>query len=101
MMLWLYLHFPALLLDTLVRDNAVQTPLVVLSHASGQVCQANTLAREFGIQTGNDLGTASALCHGLQVADYDEQAETARLHQLATLLYQSVPIFSPTRLMAC
>ncbi|MBV7297302.1 Y-family DNA polymerase [Enterovibrio paralichthyis] len=94
MMLWLYLHFPALLLDTLVRDNAVKTPLVVLSHASGQVCQANTQAREFGIQTGNDLGTASALCHGLQVADYDEQAETARLHQLATLLYQvSADIF--------
>ncbi|CZF81015.1 DNA polymerase IV [Grimontia celer] len=88
MILWLYLHFPALLLDTLIRDNKVEAPLIVLSRTTGTVYQVNAQAREYGIVTGNDLGTASALCHGLDVADYDEQAESDRLRQLASLLYQ-------------
>lgn len=87
MNIWLYLHFPALLLDTLIRDNQVETPLIVLSRTSGKAVQVNAQARGHGITIGSDLGTASALCHGLDVADYDQQAETARLLQLAALLY--------------
>ncbi|KXF82432.1 Y-family DNA polymerase [Enterovibrio coralii] len=88
MTLWLYLHFPTLLLDTLIRDNSTDSPLIVLSRATGHVWQANQAAIDSGIRIGNDLGTASALCHALDVVDYDEQQESARLHQLAALLYQ-------------
>ncbi|MGF1707991.1 Y-family DNA polymerase [Enterovibrio baiacu] len=102
MMLWLYLYFPALFLNTLERDNDNQSPLIVLSRATGNVCQANQQAQEHGIRLGNDLGTASALCHALNVVDYDEEKEAERVQQLASLIYQvnaDIIVHAPAGLM--
>ncbi|MEZ8143820.1 DNA polymerase Y family protein [Enterovibrio sp. FF113] len=101
-MLWLYLYFPALLLNTIERDNGSESPLIVLSRTNGEVCQANLAAREHGIVPSNDLGTASALCHGLHVMDYDEKQEAERLLQLAALIYHvnaDIVLYKPNGLL--
>ncbi|WP_407334273.1 Y-family DNA polymerase [Enterovibrio sp. 27052020O] len=101
-MLWLYLYFPDLQLNTLERDNSSESPLIVLSRTSGGVYQVNLAAREQGVALGNDLGTASALCHGLQVVDYDEKKETERLLQLAALIYHvnaDIVVYAPNGLL--
>ncbi|MGF1769755.1 DNA polymerase Y family protein [Enterovibrio makurazakiensis] len=102
MMLWISFYFPALLLNTLERDNGSTLPLIILSGSNGSVCQANQSAFEHGITLGNDLGTASALCHTLHVVNYDGKNEAERLLQLASVLYQvnaDIVLYPPNGLL--
>ncbi|MFD2176329.1 Y-family DNA polymerase [Veronia pacifica] len=87
MMIWLYLHFPQLLLDTLSSDNVVTGPLAILTPTDRLVCQANQKARDTGVLPGTGLATASALCRSLTIFDYVPSKETKRLHALASTLY--------------
>lgn len=103
--LWLYLHFPALQLDSLFQSQpqtapstAINSelamplqaalPLCLLDSSTLLIKQVNTAAIQQGIQTGMTLSMASALCHDLQVLPYQEEQELLYLQQIAALLYQ-------------
>jgi protein ImuB len=103
--LWLYLHFPALQLDSLFQSQPqtapsttinselamplqAALPLCLLDSSSLLIKQLNIAALQQGIQTGMTLSMASALCHDLQVLPYQEEQELLYLQQIAALLYQ-------------
>ncbi|RVU35608.1 DNA polymerase Y family protein [Rheinheimera riviphila] len=109
--LWVYLHFPALQLDSLFQSlhqpaplEGAQPPLAapastpaptptspalcLLDPGSFLIKQLNTAARQQGIQAGMTLSMASALCHDLQVLPYQAAQELQYLQQIAALLYQ-------------
>ncbi len=86
MQLWLYLHFPALQLDALFAEQSDQ-PIVLVDGQRFQIIQANSLALEHGIKIGMGLGSASALCHQLQVHPYQAGQEQQTLLDIAQWLY--------------
>lgn len=97
MQVWIYLHFPALQLDALYSDES-DKPLAIVESTRFKVVQCNTLAEEQGIQHGMGLGSASALCHQLQVHPYDEKIEQQTLHDIAQWLYMvtsDIALFPP------
>lgn len=83
--LWLYLHFPSLQLDCL--HSKPGQPVVVLNKADNRIIQLNQTAYQCGIRSGMGLGTAASLCHGLQVAEYQQQLESDKLKDIACWLY--------------
>jgi protein ImuB len=98
MLLWLYLHFPTLQLDTLfasfkqAQPNATdkQQEALAVAIVDGRrhsVVQANTHALEQGVTLGMGLGSAAALCQDLQVHPYDSDVEARRLQDIAQWLY--------------
>ena len=107
--LWVYLHFPALQLDSLFQSLHQPAPLEVfqpplpapastpaptppavclLDPGTFLIKQLNKAARQQGIQAGMTLSMASALCHDLQVLPYQAAQELQYLQQIAALLYQ-------------
>jgi len=105
MALWLYLHFPALQLDSLfqpagqhAQPNACNNASHSAAEVTPAVClldthsllikQLNTAAALHGIKTGMTLSMACALCHDLQVLPYQAEQELLYLQQIAALLYQ-------------
>lgn len=86
--LWLYLHFPQLQLDKLYCQEQAAAATVILDAASNQIKQLNAAARQAGLQEGMGLGTAAALCHQLQVLQYQYALEQQQLQELAQGLYQ-------------
>lgn len=96
--LWCYLHFPSLLLDSLLQqpssalDPALPCALVDAEH---RLLQLNARARQAGLTTGSGLASAAALCHELQLQPYDYSAETRLLQQLALCLYQHCADLAP------
>ncbi|WP_162046012.1 Y-family DNA polymerase [Vibrio taketomensis] len=97
MQLWLYLHFPTLQLDALFAGQNQAQPdsvneddnaaIVVVDGRRFQIVQANFVALELGIQCGMGLGSASALCHQLQVHPYNAKVEQQTLLDIAQWLY--------------
>lgn len=83
--LWLYLHFSSLQLDCLY--GKADQPVVVLNKDENRIIQLNQAAYQCGIQPGMGLGTAASLCHGLQVAEYQQQLESNKLKDIASWLY--------------
>lgn len=83
---WIYLHFPTLQLDALFAEQA-STPLAIVEAKRFNIVQCNQSAREQGIQPGMGLGSASAMCHQLQVHPYDQNAEQQTLLDIAQWLY--------------
>ena len=101
MQVWLYLHFPTLQLDALYSEQ-VQQPLVVVDSKRFQIVQCNFAAHEQGIRPGMGLGSASALCHSLQVHPYDEKVEQQTLLDIAQWLYMvtsDLVLFPPQGLL--
>jgi protein ImuB len=103
--LWLYLHFPALQLDSLFQSphqpapqklshpplagpEPSPPPLCLLDAGTFLIKQLNTAAQQQGIKAGMTLSMASALCHDLQVLPYQAEQELQYLQQIAALLYQ-------------
>jgi len=91
MQLWLYLHFPTLQLDALFSETSLTQPheqaIVIVDGQRFQIVQANQHALKLGIQLGMGLGSASALCHELQVHPYQQKIEQQTLTDIAQWLY--------------
>ncbi|TLU64815.1 DNA polymerase Y family protein [Thalassotalea litorea] len=100
-MLWLYLHFPSLQLDSLYQtDNAL--PVAIVHGRKSDVVQRNENAKKSGIKIGMGLGSAAALCPDLQVLAYDEKQETAKLTHIAQWLYlvtADISLYPPNGLL--
>ncbi len=92
--LWMYLHFPALQLDSLFcqpqpgQPIAEPPPLCLLDSDTLLIKQLNASATQQGIKTGMTLSMACALCHELQVLPYQNELELQYLQQIAAQLYQ-------------
>ncbi|PPC79358.1 nucleotidyltransferase [Pokkaliibacter plantistimulans] len=105
-MLWLYLHFPRLQLETLYqpeRQEEGRLPaIVVLDAQHNRVVQINQVASAAGIQLGMGLGTAASLSQELQVVEYQPQREAAKLQEIAHWLYDvtaDISLFPPQGLV--
>ncbi|BDX04514.1 Y-family DNA polymerase [Planctobacterium marinum] len=85
--LWLYLHFPALQMDcqfATENDKAI----IILDAKDNRIRQLNSQAQQAGLKPGMGLGSASALCHELQVEPYNPDYETNKIKHLCDSLYQ-------------
>lgn len=83
---WIYLHFPTLQLDRLFSEQD-SLPVAIVDSKRFKVVQCNPAATEQGIELGMGLGSASALCHQLQVHPYDAEAEQQAILNIAQWLY--------------
>lgn len=98
-MLWLYLHFPKLQLDTLfsgLSDN----PVCIIDKTT--IVQINSAAEKQGIRLGMGLGSAASLCPTLQVHPYKSEAEEKKLKEIAHWLYlltSDIALFPPSGLL--
>ena len=93
-MLWLYLHFPSLQLDTLFNSNELgssedsrEQPIIIVDEKDHRVLQANPAALQSGISLGMGLGSAAALCHNLHVHPYSIELEKSKLKEIAQWAY--------------
>lgn len=90
--MWLYCHFPQLLLDNRVRlQPGVDTlPLAFyqLQGSDSVIVQCNALARKAGVKPSLQTVMAISLCEPLQLVEYCPEREQQALQQLAARLYQ-------------
>ncbi|MEZ9266244.1 DNA polymerase Y family protein [Vibrio splendidus] len=98
-MLWLYLHFPSLQLDTLFNselsnsekvhsnEESHEQPIIIVDEKDHRVLQANQAALQSGISLGMGLGSAAALCHNLHVHPYSIELEKSKLKEIAQWAY--------------
>ncbi|WP_117234425.1 Y-family DNA polymerase [Vibrio maerlii] len=84
-MLWLYLHFPTLQLDSLFAD--IEQPIAVVDGLHHHIVQVNQAAKEVGIKSGMGLASAAALCHDIQVHQYNAEIEHNKIKDIAQWLY--------------
>lgn len=89
-MLWLYLHFPHLLLDHLRRAHEAPGAMVIVSGPQQLVAQVCPQAQQQGVQVGMRLKTALTLVPDLAIHPADSAQETAVLAQQARWLYRYV-----------
>ena len=94
-MLWLYLHFPHLLLDHLRRCHGNQGALVIIDDASHQVLQACPAAKDQGIKPGMRLKTALSLSPDLHIARADAPQQARILEDQARWLYRHAAFIVP------
>ncbi|KPQ01119.1 DNA polymerase Y family protein [Marinobacter sp. HL-58] len=87
-MLWLYLHFPHLLLDHIRRSRENHGALVVVEGSGQKVIQACPEARAQGVQAGMRLKTAISLIPELGMVRADHQQEARILEDQARWLYR-------------
>ena len=102
-MLWLYLHFPHLLLDHIRRSRESQGALVIVEGSGQQVIQACPEARDQGIRGGMRLKTAISLVPELGIVRADEAQEARILEDQARWLYRyaaHIVLVSPDGLLA-
>ena len=87
-MLWLYLHFPHLLLDHVRRSQQTQGALAVVDLAGQAILQVCPEADHLGIRPGMRLKTALGLAPDLVILHLDSQQETNLLEEQARWLYR-------------
>lgn len=87
-MLWLYLHFPHLLLDHVRRSQQTQGALAVVDLAGQAILQVCPEADHLGIRPGMRLKTALGLAPGLVILHLDSQQEANLLEEQARWLYR-------------
>ncbi|MFD2229162.1 Y-family DNA polymerase [Alkalimarinus sediminis] len=87
-MLWLYLDFPQLPLDHLMRGLESPQPLVVVDGTPPLVKSVNHEAHKSGVAEGMSLSTAYCLLPELNAATYDPIQATITLESLAASAYQ-------------
>ncbi|MGM0525977.1 MAG: Y-family DNA polymerase [Pseudomonadota bacterium] len=94
MSLWLYCHFPDLLLDTMRRMNPVidNYPLALYQQQTQRetVLQCNKKARQLGVEKTQTQVLAQSIAPDLICRPYSEEKESRALKHLADKLYQSV-----------
>ncbi|MDV6317334.1 DNA polymerase Y family protein [Idiomarina sp. HP20-50] len=90
--MWLYCHFPQLLLDNRSRlqpdINTLPLAFYQLQSNHSVIVQCNVLAQEAGVKPLLQTVMAISLCEQLQLVEYCPEREQQVLHQLATRLYQ-------------
>ncbi|WP_372964041.1 DNA polymerase Y family protein [Marinobacter sp.] len=86
-MLWLYLHFPHLLLDHIQRNQESMGALAILDSARQCIVQACPTAQNLGIETGMRLKTALALAPDLNTLQAEPKQEAWLLEDQARWLY--------------
>jgi len=89
-MLWLYINFPQLQLDTLYQAHDSAAPTVIIDTSDNGVVQYDTQAQSHGITIGQSLGSAAALCPKLRVIGYCSDTETRQLEYIADACYQYI-----------
>ena len=89
-MLWLYLHFPHLLLDHVRRSQQTQGALAVVDLAGQAILQVCPEADHLGIRPGMRLKTALGLAPDLVILHLDAQQEANLLEEQARWLYRYV-----------
>ncbi|MGO1502800.1 MAG: Y-family DNA polymerase [Marinobacter sp.] len=87
-MLWLYLHFPHLLLDHIRRSSENTAALVIVEGFGQKVIQSCPAARDLGVNAGMRLKTAISLVPDLGIIRADEQQEARILEDQARWLYR-------------
>ncbi|MBQ0746263.1 MAG: DNA polymerase Y family protein [Marinobacter sp.] len=87
-MLWLYLHFPHLLLDHIRRSGENVAALVIVEGSGQRVIQACPAARDLGVGAGMRLKTAVSLVPELGIVRADQQQEARILEDQARWLYR-------------
>lgn len=87
-MLWLYLHFPHLLLDHIRRTREEQGALVIVEGSGQKVTQACPLAQAQGVRAGMRLKTATSLAPELGIVRADHSQEARILEDQARWLYR-------------
>ncbi|AOY88070.1 DNA repair protein [Marinobacter salinus] len=87
-MLWLYLHFPHLLLDHIRRSREGTDALVIVEGSGQKVIQACPEARDQGVHAGMRLKTAISLVPELGMVRADHQQEARILEDQARWLYR-------------
>ncbi len=87
-MLWLYLHFPHLLLDHIRRTRESAEALVIVEGSGQKVIQACPEARDQGVRAGMRLKTALSLVPELGTVRADQQQEARILEDQARWLYR-------------
>ncbi len=85
-MLWLYLHFPHLLLDS-QATSSTEKPAVIVNTHSNRVVQCNEAAIRQGITLDMRMASAALMVNDLVIHPYDESNEIKQLEQLADWLY--------------
>jgi len=90
--MWLYCHFPQLLLDNRVRlqpeSNTLPLAFHQLQGSQSVIVQCNARALECGVRSQLQTVMAISLCEQLQLMEYSSEREEQALQQLATHLYQ-------------
>lgn len=102
-MLWLYLHFPHLLLDHIRRTREEAGALVIVEGSGQKVIQACPEARDQGAHAGMRLKTAISLVPELGTVRADQQQEARILEDQARWLYRyaaHIVLVPPDGLMA-
>jgi protein ImuB len=90
--LWLYVHFNALQLSSVVVDDDQlawhsDKPIGIYEPLNNQLCQINPAAAALGLKTNMGLAAASALCADLDIIEYDSAQEGKLLKSVAQQLY--------------
>lgn len=90
--MWLYCHFPQLLLDNRVRlqPNIDDLPLAFYQMKNGQsvIAQSNAAACIQGVKVSQYTVMAMSLCDNLQLMEYAPDKEISVLQQVALRLYR-------------
>lgn len=89
-MLWLYIHFPQLQLDTLYLGGEAAQATVIVNTLDNCVVQCNEQAKTQGITIGHSLGSAASLCPNLRVISYSGEIESQQLEHIAQASYQHI-----------
>ena len=90
MMLWAYFYCYQLTLDSHKKDGCFtddDIPTVVYHEQSNQVVQANSQAINEGVECGQGLAQAAALCPHVRILAFNREAEKETLLFLAHRLY--------------
>ena len=92
-MRWLALYLPQLPLEVFSRGRRQGGALAVVEPVGGRerVCRCDAAAASYGVQAGQALPTALALCTGLAVQRRDRAREQRALEDLAAWAYQFTP----------
>ncbi len=82
---WLAIHFPALALEALLPDHADRGPHAVITHERQRrvIHCANAAAAAAGVQAGQAIASARALCADLRLLERDPERERQTLERLA------------------
>ncbi|GAB3000390.1 Y-family DNA polymerase [Psychrosphaera aestuarii] len=85
-MLWLYLNFHSLQLDSTEADNT--QAVIIVDNINMRVVQLNKPALDMGIKIDMGLAMAISMTANIKVLEYKKEIEEERLNDIANRLYK-------------